>query len=254
MADKRKVALVTGASGGIGTAIALRLAREGVFVIATSRDVARGRALCDEIEAAGGASVALALDVGKADSIRSLAARLGDCGAEGPVSWLVNNAGVALSAPLLAPESEALSTHHMQVNFHGPRRLIEVLAPEMVAAGYGRIVNIASSAGLRGYAYVAAYCASKHALVGYSRAAALELGPKGVFVNLVAPHYVDTPMTAEAITRLMEKTGRSEEQARRFFEEQNPGGRLVTVYEVADAVWELCAGEDNGCVVSLDGS
>ena len=123
-----------------------------------------------------------------------------------------------------------------------------------IEAGYGRVVNVASSAGLRGYAYVADYCASKHALVGLTRAAALELGPKGVLVGAVCPHYVDTPMTAESIRRVVEKTGKSEVEARRFFEQQNPGGRLVTAYEVADAVASLCEGEENGTLIELDGS
>ena len=182
--------------------------------------------------------------------------RLAHCGAPGPVEWLVNNAGLAESAPLLGERErqEQLASQHMEVNYHGPRRLIQALAPGMVERGYGRIVSIASSAGLRGYAYVADYCASKHALVGFSRAAALELGPRGVFVNLVCPHYVDTPMTARSIERLVQKTGRTPSEARGFFEQQNPGKRLVTVYEVAEATWRLCAGEDNGALLELDGT
>ncbi len=253
----QRVALVTGASGGIGAAIALRLAAGGAHVLAASRRPSRCRNLCSEIKAAGGVAEALELDVSDAQSIQSLPERLAQSRAPGPISWLVNNAGTAESAALLGQtpgDADELTKRHMDVNFHGPRRLIEMLAPNMVEQSYGRIVNIASSAGLRGYAYVAAYCASKHALVGYSRAAALELGVKGVFVNLVCPHYVDTPMTADSITRLIEKTGRSEEEARRFFEKQNPGDRLVTVYEVADATWELCSGELNGTTIELDGT
>lgn len=257
MAETQRVALVTGASGGIGAAIALRLAKEGAHVIATSRRASGCHALCAEVEAAGGRASALELDVAQAESIRSLPERISESGAPGPVSWLVNNAGIAESAPLCGTafeKGDALAARHMDVNFHGPRRLLATLVPGMVERGYGRVVNIASSAGLRGYAYVADYCASKHALVGHSRAVSLELGPKGIFVNLVCPHYVDTPMTAQSITRIIEKTGRSEEEARRFFEEQNPGGRLVTVYEVADAVLALCVGEDNGALVELDGT
>ncbi len=257
MVVTQRVALVTGASSGIGAAIALRLAREGAFVIATSRRASGCDTVCGEISAAGGRACSVTLDLEQPDSIATVAERIAASGASGPVEWLVNNAGLAESAPLLGAEParrEELASKHMEVNYHGPRRLIQALAPGMVERGYGRVVSIASSAGLRGYAYVADYCASKHALVGFSRAAALELGPRGVFVNLVCPHYVDTPMTARSIERLVEKTGRTMAEARGFFEQQNPGKRLVTVYEVAEAAWSLCAGEDNGALLELDGT
>jgi NAD(P)-dependent dehydrogenase (short-subunit alcohol dehydrogenase family) len=257
MVVTQRVALVTGASSGIGAAIALRLAREGAFVIATSRRANGCETVCEEIAAAGGQSVSVILDLERPESIATVGERIAESGAPGPVEWLVNNAGLAESAPLLGAEqarAEELAAKHMDVNYHGPRRLIQALAPGMVERGYGRIVSIASSAGLQGYPYVADYCASKHALVGLSRAAALELGPRGVFVNLVCPHYVDTPMTARSIERLVEKTGRTPDEARGFFEQQNPGKRLVTVYEVAEATWRLCSGEENGALQELDGT
>ena len=114
--------------------------------------------------------------------------------------------------------------------------------------------NIRPLQPLQGYAYVAAYTASKHALLGYSRAAALELERKGVTVNVVCPHYVDSPMTEASIDRVVEKTGRSREEAAQFFASQNPGGRLVQPLEVAEAAFELCSGEANGAVIELDGS
>lgn len=257
MTALQRVALVTGASGGIGAAIAFELARRGAFVLATSREAERCASVCAEIAEAGGAAAALELDVADGRSIATLGERIRESEAPGPVGWLVNNAGIAESAPFLGASQEAadaLAARHLDVNYHGPRRLMQVFAPAMVAAGYGRVVNVASSAGLRGYAYVADYCASKHALVGLTRSAALELGGRGVFVSAVCPHYVDTPMTTESIRRVVEKTGKSEEEARRFFERQNPGGRLVSAYEVAVAAADLCEGEENGAIVELDGS
>jgi NAD(P)-dependent dehydrogenase (short-subunit alcohol dehydrogenase family) len=172
----------------------------------------------------------------------------------GPPDWLVNNAGIAKSAPLLHPaEVTDLYEEHLAVNFHGARRMLEALLPGMRARGYGRIVNVASSAGLVGYAYVSAYCASKHALVGYTRSAALELAGSGVAVSAVCPHYVDSPMTERSAARIAEKTGRTSEAARALLAAQNPGGRLVTPAEVAEAVLEQLAGEHNGAIVELDG-
>ena len=115
------------------------------------------------------------------------------------------------------------------------------------------MVNIASSAGLQGYGYVAAYCASKHALVGYTRAAQEECGPKGVTFAAVCPHYVDTPMLEASVEAVMQKTGRTRDEARAFFASENPGGKLVTADEVAAAVVELCVGQ-GGDVWELDGS
>jgi NAD(P)-dependent dehydrogenase (short-subunit alcohol dehydrogenase family) len=119
--------------------------------------------------------------------------------------------------------------------------------------GYGRIVNVASSAGLQGYAYSAAYCAAKHALVGYTRAAAVELARSGVRVAAVCPHYVDTPMLDASVQRVSRKTGREPAGVREFFREQNPGRRFVTAEEVAEAVWRLLTDEAAPLLLELDG-
>jgi NAD(P)-dependent dehydrogenase (short-subunit alcohol dehydrogenase family) len=247
-----RTALLTGAAGGIGRAIAARLAREGVHLVLAGRRPAMLQALAERLASEGGRlPEVLELDVADAPSVRRAVARL-----DQPVEWLVNNAGIAQSAPLWrnVQDGEDLVGSHMAVNFHGPRRLMELVLPGMRERGYGRIVNLASSAGLHGYAYMSAYCASKHALVGYSRAAALDLAESGVTVNVVCPHYVDSPMVDAAIENVVAKTGRTREEARKFFDEQNPGGRMVTPDEVAGAVCSLLAGDANGALVELDGS
>lgn len=251
-------ALVTGASRGIGEAIARRIARAGRGVIVAARGLVACEAVRDAIRAEGGAAQALELDVGDPASIRRAAQRAGELGL-GPVRWLVNNAGIAQSAPLLAgaePDAagEDLYERHLRVDFHGARRMTEAFLPGMLAARSGRVVHVASSAGLIGYPYVSAYCAAKHALVGYARAASLELRGSGVTTNVVCPHYVDSPLTEESARRIAERTGRGLDQAREQLASQNPGGRLVTVGEVAELVFALLEGEADGRLIELDGS
>jgi NAD(P)-dependent dehydrogenase (short-subunit alcohol dehydrogenase family) len=243
--------LVTGASSGIGAATARALSAAGHVVIAAARRRELLEELCASME---GDSLVLVMDV--CDPV-SIAAALGEARAfaaeRGGVEWLVNNAGVAESAPVQRAD-DALAERMMAVNYHGARRLMEALVPTMVRAREGAVVSVASSAGLAGYGYVAAYCAAKHALVGYSRAIAAEVEGKGVRVGLVCPHYVDTPMTDASAERLAETTGKSTEELRAYFASENPGGRLVTAEEVAGAIVELLEGGANGALVELDGT
>jgi NAD(P)-dependent dehydrogenase (short-subunit alcohol dehydrogenase family) len=254
---QRHVALVTGAGRGIGEGIARRLAREGAAVIIAARSQDACIDVVGSIRAAGRTAWPLHLDVGDFEGIEQAVDDARDLAREiGPIDWLVNNAGMVESAPFLAHGRERgvdRYERHLLVNFHGARWLIEALVPGMIERGYGRVVNVASSAGLRSYAYAAAYGASKHALVGYSQAAAQELAKTKVTMNLVCPHYVDSPMTDESVARIVEKTGRSREDTRRFLAAQNPGGTLVGVDEVAEVVSQLLAGEVNGAVVELVG-
>jgi NAD(P)-dependent dehydrogenase (short-subunit alcohol dehydrogenase family) len=257
-AIRKPLALVTGGNSGIGAAIARRLALGAGRVFVAGRNLGRAEAVARSIEAEGGRAWPIELDIANAASRAAALQRMRELAGGAPIAWLVNAAGIAKSAPLpkaaaAAPEDD-LYVEHLAVNFHGARHMIEALLPGMREAKYGRIVNIASSAALRGYPYVSAYCASKHALLGYSRAAALELAGSGVALHTLCPHYVDTPLLAASVERVMEKTGKSRDAARAFFAAQNPGGRLIEAREVAEATWSLVLGTRDGAVIELDGS
>ena len=239
------VALVTGGNKGIGAAIARRLSAAGAAVAVAGRDLEACRALAGEL---GERAAAVRIDVtdagSVADGVAAARAELGE------VDWLVNNAGIALTGKALG--TDELYRRQMEVNFHGARRMVDALAPGMLERGYGRVVNVASSAALVGYSYVAAYCASKHALLGYTRALAHELAKAGVTVSAVCPHYVDSPMLDASAAGVAGKTGRPVEEIKDTFRAQNPSGRLVTMDEVAEAVLSLLLADEAG-IVELDG-
>ena len=243
-----KTALVTGGGRGIGRAIAERLASAGAKVFVCGRTAA-------DLEVVAGAIGGEARVVDLLD--RAATARLAQALLErhGRIDVLVNNAGIAESAPLAATTDEAFD-RTMALNVTAPFVLARALVPAMVTAGWGRVVNVASNAGLVGYAYTAAYCASKHALVGLTRALAVELATTGVTVNAVCPGFVDTELTAVAVRRIQGKTGRSEEDARRALAAMSPQKRLMTADEVAHAVMSLIPHEARGITgqsLAIDG-
>ena len=232
-------ALVTGAARGIGAAIATRLAHEGARVTLLGRN----RAALDRLSAElGDATQVVCADVADGAAV---AAAIVEAGARfGGVDILINNAGQAQSAPLHRTSAE-LWDSMLAVNLTGTYHGIRAVLPAMLQKRYGRIVNIASSAGVRGYAYVAAYCAAKHGVIGLTRALALEVAQRGITVNAVCPGYAETDLTLETIANIQRQTGRSETQAREALTSHNPQGRLVQPAEVANAVaWLVLPGAE----------
>ena len=228
-------ALVTGATRGIGAEIAAALAADGARVTPLGRDAAR----LTEVSARIGerAAATVTADITRADAVREAfaAARR----QLGPVHILVNNAGQAASAKF-ADTDEALWNRLLGVNLTGTYLCTREAVPDMLEAGFGRIVNIASIAGLRGAAYVSAYAASKHAVIGLTRSLALEYAARNITVNAVCPGYTDTEMVRQAIGNIMQKTGRSESEALAALTITNPQRRLITPAEVSNAVIWLC--------------
>ena len=243
---KGKHAVVTGASRGIGLAIARALLAQGARVTLMARDTVALEAAAAGL---GDDTTWQAADVTDAASVHAAFARAGT------VDILVNNAGQAASAPFGRTDA-ALWQRMLDVNLTGTYHCIQAALPGMLDLGWGRIVNVASTAGLTGYRYVAAYCAAKHGLVGLTRALALEVAAKGVTVNAVCPGYTETDLVLDAVANIARRTGRSADVARADLAAANPQGRLVQPDEVAHAVAWLCmpaASAMNGQAVALAG-
>jgi NAD(P)-dependent dehydrogenase (short-subunit alcohol dehydrogenase family) len=232
---ERGVAVVTGAGRGIGAAIATALSEAGVTVILAARRHDEIERLASEISRAGRPATAIACDVTDEASVAELARRASDVG---PIGVLVNNAGAASSSPV-ARTSLAEWNRLLAVNATGAFLCTRAFLPGMLERKWGRVVNVASTAALRGGKYLAAYSAAKHALLGLTRAAAAEVAGTGVTVNAVCPGFVDTDMTAETVERIALKTGRSREAALEAALASEGQPRLISPREVAAAVISL---------------
>lgn len=243
-------ALVTGASSGIGEAISRQLHAEGYRITLLGR---RHEPLAALSASLGENSQAVTGDVtdraGIASAFTTARELFGD------IEILVNSAGMAPTAPFHRLDFTDWQ-RTMDVNVNGVFHCTQIALEAMLRAGWGRIINIASIASMRGFPYVSGYCASKHAVLGLTRAVALEVATQGVTVNAICPGYVDTDIVRAAIAEIVSKTGRTEDDAMEHFTQSNPQGRLVEASEVASAVSWLCsdgAASVTGQAIAIDG-
>jgi NAD(P)-dependent dehydrogenase (short-subunit alcohol dehydrogenase family) len=237
-------AVITGGGTGIGAAIAQALGAEGAKLTL----VGRRREPLEEVASGGLEALVAPADVTdrvQVDSALALARQ-----AQGPITILVNNAGAATGAPF-AKVSETLWRDMLAVNLDGMFHCCQSALPDLLAAQAGRIVTVASMAGLHGFAYASPYIAAKHGAVGLTRALAAEFAGRRLRVNAVCPGFVNTEMTVRSISNITSKTGRSEDEAREELARLNPSGRLISAEEVASAVLDLILSERNGEAVEI---
>jgi 3-hydroxybutyrate dehydrogenase len=230
---KGRHALVTGGGRGIGRAIAASLVTAG----ATVTVVGRSPALIEQAIVQGAAHAAAIADVTDAQAVQRAVRDAVD--RNGPVDLMIANAGAAASAPFMKSGPDVFR-QMLDVNLLGVTNVAQAVLGAMTERGFGRIVAVASTAGLKGYPYVSAYCAAKHAVIGFVRALALETAKTGVTVNAVCPGFTDTDLVAESLERIMAKTNRTRDEALGELVKHNPQGRLIDPSEIADAVLWLC--------------
>jgi NAD(P)-dependent dehydrogenase (short-subunit alcohol dehydrogenase family) len=221
-------ALITGGGTGIGAAIAARLCETGARITVVGRRPEPLQEVADGLDGAQAVPFDVTDEAAVEEGLTTATERFG------PVDVLINNAGAADSSPFARTTSDAWRAM-LEVNLTGAFLVSRAVLPGMVERGWGRIVSIASTAGLKGYAYVAAYCAAKHGVIGMTRSLALEVAPKGVTVNAVCPGYTETELLGESVANIVDKTGASEDEARAQLLESNPQGRFVSPVEVAEA-------------------
>ncbi|HEV2013536.1 MAG TPA: SDR family NAD(P)-dependent oxidoreductase [Candidatus Dormibacteraeota bacterium] len=248
-----RIALVTGGGRGIGREVALALAAAGADVAVAARSAGDLEETVSRIRAAGRRGEAIVCDVAERPQVDAMIARVKNT--LGDPLILVNNAGIAGSAKLTDTTDE-MWDRMLRVNATGAFFCTRAVLPMMLHGKWGRIVNVASVAARAGAAYIAAYAASKHALLGLTRAVAAEVAARGITVNAVCPGYVDTEMTVASTANIVTKTGRSEQEARKILEGFSPQGRLMTAAEVAALITFLCSETARGITgqgIVLDG-
>ncbi|MEE8296042.1 MAG: SDR family oxidoreductase [Sphingomonadales bacterium] len=238
--------LITGGGGGIGLAIAEAFAREGARISITGRNEEKLKQAAKSLSKCQWAVMDVSIEASVKEAVADLAETFG------PVTILINNAGIAESAPLGKMDLEHWK-RLIDINLTGAFLVTREIGPAMQARKSGRIINIASIAGLEGLAYTSAYCASKHGLVGFTRALADELRKHSVTVNAVCPGFVRTEMVDRTAENIMKKTGMDREAAIAELVKLNAGGRLIEPEEVADVVLDLAAGDANGKIIPMTG-
>jgi 3-hydroxybutyrate dehydrogenase len=238
-----RAAVITGGGRGVGAAVAQRLASAGAAVLVAARTASQVEQVAARLRDEGHTAHATICDVSDESSVEALAATARD--RLGHVDILINNAGIAAAAPIHRTTLDVW-TRMLTVNATGAFLCLKAFLPGMVERGWGRVVNVASIAGLSADRYISAYAASKHALVGLTRAAAAEVASRGVTVNAVCPGYLDTEMTRETIARIVQITGRSEDTAIEAMLQRVPQKRLIDPEEVAETVVFLCGDAARG--------
>ena len=250
-----KLALITGGGRGIGRAIALACAREGANIAVTARTPQQVDGVAREIrEQFNVDALAVECDVRNSEGVVAAYAKIRERFGRGP-DIVVNNAGVVQTARFVDTDEE-MWVYHLNTNLGGTFRCTHAALPEMIERGWGRIINIASIAGKTGAPYISAYAASKHGVLGLTRSLALEVAAQGITVNAICPGYVDTEMTSRGVENIVEKTGKSADDAVKMLERMSPQNRLITPEEVA-ALAVFLASEDgrgiNGQAINVDG-
>src|SRR5512135_2618984 len=249
----KRVAFVTGGGKGIGEAIAIALARLDVRIAVAARTQADVERVAESINRIGGEAIAVVCDVTKPESIAAAATRIENY--LGKITILVNNAGASASAKFVG-HPDALWHQMIDANLNSTYYVTKTIVPMMIAAKWGRIINIASIASKIGGKYIAAYTAAKHGVLGLTRALAVELVSHNITVNAMCPGYVDTPMTDRAIDNIVSRTKLSEAEARAALEKVSLQNRLIMPAEVA-AVVTMLIGEDargiTGQSINVDG-
>ena len=250
-----KIALITGGGRGIGRAIALAFAQEGAQVAVAARSLDQVEEVAREVTAQFSTkALPVVCDVSDVSSVEKLFERVGEQFGRGP-DIMVNNAGIAESAPLTKTDDE-LWHRILAINLSGTFYCTRAALPEMIERGWGRVINVASIAGKTGAAYIAAYSASKHGVLGLTRSAAMEVAAKGITVNAICPGYVDTEMTTRGIENITRKTRMSAAEAMESIKKMSPQNRIIEPEEVAALALLLASDEGrgiNGQAINVDG-